>query len=38
MARKSINSTGSNKRKRMVEKYADLPKKLKEEGNWEALG
>lgn len=36
MAKKSIIAREA-KRKRMVAKYADLRKKLKEEGNWEAL-
>ncbi len=36
MARKSVIARGL-KRERMVAKYADLRKKLKEEGNWEAL-
>ena len=36
MAKKSIIAREA-KRKRMVAKYADLRKKLKEEGNWDAL-
>ncbi len=36
MAKKSIIARGL-KRERMVAKYADLRKKLKEEGNYEAL-
>jgi len=36
MAKKSIIAR-ENKRQRMVAKYADLRKKLKEEGNYEAL-
>ena len=36
MAKKSIIAREA-KRKRMVAKYADLRKKLKEEGEWEAL-
>ena len=36
MAKKSIIAREA-KRKRMVAKYADLRKKLKEEGNWEEL-
>lgn len=36
MAKKSIIAREA-KRKRMVAKYADLRKKLKEEGDWDAL-
>jgi small subunit ribosomal protein S14 len=36
MAKKSIIAREA-KRRRMVAKYADLRKKLKEEGNWDAL-
>lgn len=36
MARKSIIAR-QKKRERMVAKYADLRKKLKEEGNWDEL-
>lgn len=36
MAKKSIIAR-ERKRERMVAKYADLRKKLKEEGNWEEL-
>ncbi|MBK6619669.1 MAG: 30S ribosomal protein S14 [Saprospirales bacterium] len=36
MAKKSIIARGK-KRERMVLKYAEVRKKLKEEGNWEAL-
>ena len=36
MAKKSIIAREA-KRRRMVAKYADLRKKLKEEGDWEAL-
>lgn len=36
MAKKSIIAR-ERKRQRMVAKYADLRKKLKEEGNWEEL-
>jgi len=36
MARKSLIAR-ERKRERMVAKYADLRKKLKEEGDWEAL-
>ncbi len=36
MAKKSIIAREA-KRKRMVAKYADLRKKLKEEGDWETL-
>ena len=36
MARKSLIAREA-KRKRMVAKYADLRKKLKEEGDWDAL-
>ncbi len=36
MAKKSVVAREA-KRKRMVAKYAELRKKLKEEGNWEAL-
>ena len=36
MAKKSIIAREA-KRKRMVAKYADLRKKLKDEGNWDAL-
>jgi small subunit ribosomal protein S14 len=36
MAKKSIIAR-ERKRQRMVAKYAELRKKLKEEGNWEAL-
>jgi len=36
MAKKSIIAR-ERKRERMVEKYSDLRKKLKAEGNWEAL-
>ena len=36
MARKSIIAR-ERKRERMVAKYADLRKKLKEEGRWEEL-
>lgn len=36
MAKKSIIAR-ENKRKRMVAKYADLRKQLKEEGNYDAL-
>ena len=36
MAKKSIIAREA-KRRRMVAKYADLRKKLKEEGNWEEL-
>ncbi len=36
MARKSLIAR-ENKRRKMVAKYADLRKKLKEEGNYEAL-
>ncbi|MFT6807685.1 MAG: small subunit ribosomal protein S14 [Saprospiraceae bacterium] len=36
MAKKSVIAREA-KRKRMVAKYADLRKKLKEEGNWEEL-
>ncbi len=36
MARKSLIAR-EVKRQKMVDKYADLRKKLKEEGNWEEL-
>lgn len=36
MARKSLIAR-ERKRERLVAKYADLRKKLKEEGNWEEL-
>lgn len=36
MARKSLIAR-ENKRQRLVDKYADLRKKLKEEGRWEEL-
>ncbi len=36
MAKKSVVAREA-KRRRMVAKYADLRKKLKEEGNWEEL-
>ena len=36
MAKKSIIAR-ERKRERMVEKYAELRKKLKKEGNWEML-
>ncbi len=36
MAKKSVIAR-EHKRARMVERYAELRKKLKEEGNWEAL-
>ncbi len=36
MARKSVIARG-RKRERMVKKYAELRKKLKEEGRWEEL-
>lgn len=36
MARKSIEAR-ERKRAKMVAKYADLRKKLKEEGDWDAL-
>jgi small subunit ribosomal protein S14 len=36
MAKKSVIAREA-KRKRMVAKYADLRKKLKEEGDWDAL-
>ena len=36
MAKKSIIAREA-KRQRMVAKYAEMRKKLKEEGNWEAL-
>ncbi|MEM6698983.1 MAG: 30S ribosomal protein S14, partial [Bacteroidota bacterium] len=36
MARKSIIAR-QKKRERMVAKYAELRKKLKEEGNWDEL-
>ena len=36
MARKAVIAR-EHKRERMVAKYADIRKKLKEEGNWEAL-
>jgi len=36
MARKSLIAR-ERKRERMVAKYADLRKKLKEEGDWDAL-
>ena len=36
MARKSLIAR-ERKRERLVAKYADLRKQLKEEGNWEAL-
>lgn len=36
MAKKSIIARQA-KRERMVARYADLRKRLKEEGNWEAL-
>jgi len=36
MARKSLIAR-ENKRKRLVEKYADLRKQLKEEGRWDEL-
>lgn len=36
MAKKSIIARGK-KREQMVAKYAELRKKLKEEGNWEEL-
>jgi len=36
MAKKSVIAR-EKKRERMVQKYAELRKKLKEEGNWDAL-
>ncbi|MCB9283676.1 MAG: 30S ribosomal protein S14 [Lewinellaceae bacterium] len=36
MAKKSIIAR-EKKRERMVQKYADLRKQLKEDGNWDAL-
>lgn len=37
MAKKSVEIAREVKRAKMVAKYADLRKKLKEEGNWDAL-